>query len=94
LDLNLPDMGGQELLGRLRGDPRTADLQVVVISADVTAGQHARLIEAGARDFVPKPFDVERLLRIVDELCGAAVSEGAGNGSSSGEARSPIHPSS
>jgi hypothetical protein len=94
LDLNLPDMGGQELLGRLRADPRTADLPVVVISADVTAGQHARLIEAGARDFVPKPFDVERLLRIVDELCGAAVSEGAGNGSSSGEARSPIHPSS
>jgi CheY-like chemotaxis protein len=40
LDLNLPDMGGQELLGRLSADPRTADLPVVVISADVTAGQH------------------------------------------------------
>lgn len=87
-------MGGQELLGRLRGDPRTADLPVVVISADVTAGQHARLIDAGARDFVPKPFDVEHLLRIVDEFCGAAVSEGRGIGSSNGEARSPIHPSS
>jgi PAS domain S-box-containing protein len=87
LDLNLPDMGGQELLGRLGSDPRTADLPVVVISADVTAGQHARLIEAGARDFVPKPFDVERLLRIVDAFCGAALSEGAENGSSNGEAR-------
>ncbi|HET6791358.1 MAG TPA: ATP-binding protein [Actinomycetota bacterium] len=94
LDLNLPDMGGQELLGRLKADPRTADLPVVVISADVTAGQHARLIEAGARDFVPKPFDVERLLGIVDEFCGAAVSEGAGNGSSNGETRSLIHPGS
>ena len=94
LDLNLPDMGGQELLGRLSADPRTADLPVVVISADVTAGQHARLTDAGARDFVPKPFDVERLLRIIDEFCGESPIEGAGNGSSNGEARSLIQPSS
>ena len=93
LDLNLPDMGGQELLGRLNSDPRTADLPVVVISADVTAGQHARLVDAGARDFVPKPFDVERLLRIVDEFCGAAQSEGAEHGSSNGDARPLIRPS-
>jgi PAS domain S-box-containing protein len=75
LDLNLPDMGGVEMLGRLHADPRTADLPVVVISADVTEGQHARLLEAGARDFVPKPFDVERLLGIVDEFCGGALDE-------------------
>jgi PAS domain S-box-containing protein len=75
LDLNLPDMGGTEMLGRLHADPRTADLPVVVISADVSEGQHARLLEAGARDFVPKPFDVERLLRIVDEFCGEAQDE-------------------
>jgi PAS domain S-box-containing protein len=94
LDLNLPDMGGQELLGRLSADPRTADLPVVVISADVTAGQHARLTDAGARDFVPKPFDVERLLRLIDEFCGEAPIDGAGNGSANGEARSLIRPSS
>jgi CheY-like chemotaxis protein len=87
-------MSGQELLGRLSADPRTADLPVVVISADVTTGQHARLTDAGARDFVPKPFDVERLLRIVDEFCGEVLVEGAGNGSSNGEARSLIQPSS
>jgi DNA-binding response OmpR family regulator len=75
LDLNLPDMGGAEMLGRLHADPRTTDLPVVVISADVSEGQHARLLEAGARDFVPKPFDVERLLRIVDEFCGESLDE-------------------
>jgi DNA-binding NtrC family response regulator len=63
------------MLGRLHADPRTADLPVVVISADVSEGQHARLLEAGARDFVPKPFDVERLLRIVDEFCGGSLDE-------------------
>ena len=94
MDLNLPDMGGQEVLGRLWADPRTAEFPVVVISAEVPAGQHARLTDAVVRVFVPKPFDVERLLRLVDEFCGAAVCGGAGNGSSNGEARSLIHPSS
>jgi PAS domain S-box-containing protein len=89
LDLNLPDMTGQEMLGRLHADPRTADLPVVVISADVSDGQHARLVEAGARDFVPKPFDVERLLRIVDRFCGdAGVGRRAGEGSANGHTRS------
>jgi PAS domain S-box-containing protein len=94
LDLNLPDMGGHELLGRLSADPKTADLPVVVISADVTAGQHARLVDAGARDFVPKPFDVERLLRIVDEFCGSGISRAAEDGSSNGDAQPLIQPSS
>ena len=87
-------LGGQELLERLSADPRTADFPVVAISADVTAGQHARLTDAGARDFVPKPFDVERLLRIVDEFCGGAPIEDAGTRSSNGKTRSLIHPSS
>ena len=89
LDLNLPDMTGHEMLGRLHADPKTADLPVVVISADVSDGQHARLIRAGARDFVPKPFDVERLLRIIDEFCGdGGNGHRAGVGSANGHTRS------
>ncbi|MGH2679307.1 MAG: ATP-binding protein [Actinomycetota bacterium] len=70
LDLNLPDMRGQEVLARLRADPATADVPVVVISADATPGQRARLIESGARDFITKPFPVDRLLQLIDVFCG------------------------
>jgi len=69
LDLNLPDMRGEEVLARLHSDPATAELPVVVISADATGGQRARLIRAGARDFITKPFDVDLLLRFIDEFC-------------------------
>jgi PAS domain S-box-containing protein len=84
LDLNLPDMRGEEVLARLSSDPATAELPVVVISADATSGQRARLIQAGARDFITKPFDVDRLLQFVDEFC-ADPPDGASfpNGSSS-----------
>ena len=70
LDLNLPDVSGEEVLARLRSDPRTAELPVVVISADATRGHQDRLLEAGARAFITKPFDVDRLLELVDGFCG------------------------
>jgi CheY-like chemotaxis protein len=39
LDLHLPDLSGEEVLGELRADPRTAEIPVVVVSADATTGQ-------------------------------------------------------
>jgi PAS domain S-box-containing protein len=73
LDLNLPDMRGEEVLARLHADPATAEVPIVVISADATPGQRARLVDAGASDFITKPFDVDRLLQIVDEYCADPV---------------------
>jgi CheY-like chemotaxis protein len=71
LDLNLPDLPGEEVLARLLSDPRTADIPVVVISADATPGQVTRLVDAGARAYMTKPFDVSRFFKIVDDFCGA-----------------------
>jgi PAS domain S-box-containing protein len=76
LDLDLPDMRGEEVFGRLHSDPATAELPVVVISADATSGQRVRLLEAGARDFITKPFDVDRLLQLIDEFCGDPTDAG------------------
>jgi signal transduction histidine kinase/HPt (histidine-containing phosphotransfer) domain-containing protein len=67
LDLNLPDLPGEEVLRRLKAEPQTTDTPVVVISADATAGQLERLRASGAAGYLSKPFDVTRLLAIVDE---------------------------
>ena len=66
LDLRLPDMSGEEILRRLRAEPRTAGIPVVVLSADATPGQQQRLLGAGAADYLTKPLDIARLLAIVD----------------------------
>ncbi len=72
LDLNLPDMPGVEALRRLRADPVTASIPVVVISADATAGQISWLRQEGAVDYLSKPFDIKRFLDIVDNHTGVA----------------------
>ena len=68
LDLNLPDMHGSEVLQRLQSDPMTAQVPVVVLSADATPSQIERLLTAGARNYLTKPFDIDPFLAIVDEM--------------------------
>jgi PAS domain S-box-containing protein len=72
LDLHLPDIGGEEVLRRLRRDPTTADIPVVVVSADGTHGHESRLLEAGAAAFLTKPYDVSRLLSLIDDAVARA----------------------
>jgi PAS domain S-box-containing protein len=67
LDVNLPDIPGDEVLRRLRGDARTADVAVVMVSADATPGQVARLRKAGADGYLTKPFELDEFLAIVDD---------------------------
>jgi PAS domain S-box-containing protein len=71
LDMHLPDMDGLEVLARLRGDPRTADVPVVVVSADALQDQIEGALHAGAQRYLTKPVDVREVLSIVDELLGA-----------------------
>jgi CheY-like chemotaxis protein len=68
LDLDLPDMHGSEVLRHLREHTITADIPVVIISADETPSQIERLLTAGARNYLTKPISVETFVAVVSEL--------------------------
>jgi PAS domain S-box-containing protein len=68
LDLHLPDMSGMDVLSRLRADPATTEIPVVVVSADATAERIARLDAERVAAYLTKPIDVRELLRVIESL--------------------------
>jgi PAS domain S-box-containing protein len=68
LDLHLPDMNGDIVLRRLKEDPRTSSIPVVMISADATPSQMERLRAAGAREYLTKPLSIKEFLRVLKEV--------------------------
>jgi CheY-like chemotaxis protein len=68
LDLHLPDISGEQVLRRLRADPRTASIPVVVISADATRDSQTRLGAAGVDGYLTKPLDVDEFLQTLDRF--------------------------
>ena len=61
LDINLPGMNGLEVCAALRSAPRTAYVPVIFISERNSQADRIAGLQAGAHDFVSKPFDLEEL---------------------------------
>ncbi len=68
LDLELPDISGDEVFARLRADAETRGIPVVVVSAEASPERVDRLLAAGARAYFTMPYDVVGFLETVDEL--------------------------
>ncbi len=66
LDVQMPQMSGLEMCRALKGDPRTAEIPVVLITAHLASAEmRAEGLEAGAYDFITQPIsNVEMLARI------------------------------
>jgi len=87
LDLNLPDMSGMQVLGRLRNSDVTRAIPVVIVSADATQSQIERLLHAGAADYLTKPFDIQRLLTLLNDHLSESVRNAQPSGSGDGPAK-------
>src|SRR5262245_35127987 len=72
LDLDLPDIHGRRVLQELQAQPETAQIPVIVISADATPSQIERMLTAGARNYLTKPFEIRRFLCMFDEIFAPA----------------------
>jgi CheY-like chemotaxis protein len=68
LDMNLPLIGGGEVLRRIKANPATAHISVIVLSGVADAETIRRTRADGADGYLTKPFDVHELLGLVDRL--------------------------
>lgn len=62
LDLMMPRMTGNEVLGELKSEPPPSRPRIIILSAKSTHEDILEALENGADDFIPKPFDLEDLL--------------------------------
>jgi excisionase family DNA binding protein len=65
LDVMLPDINGKEVCQRVRSDTTMDDVKIMCISGMVEQNKIQELYQAGANEFLQKPFDVEKLIEKV-----------------------------
>ena len=73
MDISLPGMDGEEVLGQLRADPALRDIPAIALTAHAMVGDRERLLQAGFDEYVTKPVVNERvLLDAIERLLVAA----------------------
>jgi two-component system cell cycle response regulator len=61
LDIMMPGMNGYEVCKKLKDDPKTVHIPIVMVTALHETKDRKEAIEAGADDFISKPFDISEL---------------------------------
>lgn len=69
VDINMPVMDGEEMIDRVRKNPETADLAVVVVSTE-SSETRINLLERKGAKFVHKPFTPESLRKTIVQMTG------------------------
>ncbi len=68
MDVQLPKLSGLDATRRLRADPRTAAIPIVVITSFALSGDDERARQAGATDYLAKPYSPRDLLAKIREI--------------------------
>jgi two-component system chemotaxis response regulator CheY len=71
LDLNMPDIGGLEVVEFVRNQDKLKHLPIVIVTTRNDDGSRERVLAAGASKYVTKPFTPESILAEVKALLGA-----------------------
>lgn len=71
LDVMMPGKGGIETCRALKEDPATASIPVILLTARSSKEDRVAGREAGASDYITKPFSPARVIEVVQGLLGA-----------------------
>jgi two-component system, cell cycle response regulator DivK len=80
LDIALPELNGWTVAARLKEDPGTRDLPILVVTAQAFPDDRERAVEAGCAGFLVKPVGPQRVVEEVQRLIGEARVPGPGEG--------------
>jgi DNA-binding response OmpR family regulator len=72
LDLLLPQMNGLEVCRRIRRDPSTAGIPIIMVTATASEAEFVNAKAAGVDDYVTKPFSVVKVIERITALLALA----------------------
>jgi two-component system alkaline phosphatase synthesis response regulator PhoP len=70
LDVMMPKMNGYDVVREVRADESLADVHLVLLTAKGQESDRSQGIEAGANDYMTKPFSPARILEMANEVLG------------------------
>lgn len=76
MDLRMPDVDGLEATSRIKAEPTTSRIPVVLLTAEALTGTRERALEAGCDDYAVKPVDLKQLLITIERLLSGQQGEG------------------
>jgi two-component system chemotaxis response regulator CheY len=74
-DLNMPDMGGAEMIHRMKSDEATKSIPVVVVSTESKTTRIKELLVEGVKDYLHKPFTPEEFKEIMHTVLSESIVE-------------------
>jgi len=75
LDIMMPGMDGFEVLKRLKEDQETADIPVIMLTAKTEDSAVIESWRKGAEFYIPKPFEIEELLHVINLIMRSKYAE-------------------
>ena len=69
-DINMPNMDGISLVKELRGNPAHSSTPILVLTTESDDSKKNEGRSAGATGWIVKPFEPEKLLKVVKKVCG------------------------
>jgi two-component system, chemotaxis family, chemotaxis protein CheY len=73
LDWNMPVMDGLEALKKMKADPRFSPIPVTMVTTETERAKIIAAIEAGAKNYIMKPFSQEELIGKIMECLGIGI---------------------
>jgi two-component system, cell cycle response regulator DivK len=70
LDINLPDISGEEILKKIKQDEQIRSTPVIVITSNAMLGDEARLLAAGCNCYIEKPIDPGQIVNQIEAVVG------------------------
>lgn len=70
LDIDLPDINGEEVLEKIRQDERISSTPVIAVTSYAMLGDEKRLLAAGCNAYIEKPIDPEHIIQQIQAVIG------------------------